>query len=308
MSDELVLAAAERGARIWRYPQAGPLAPGSVAHKTAFCQMLLDTHNPYKPAVIDWPELDPAARERLVGLPIWDIAVQTEGKARLRVLSYANLVEDPLLRQAIELDGFEEGRHKQVLSNLVQAYGIELAPEPEYRAPRDPEWAFMVTGYSECIDSLFAFGLFAMARASGYFPPPLVDTFEPVMQEEGRHILFFVNWAAWHRRRLSWPRRIWFDLKTLAVWAFLIWERIGVARGIDASGAPGKPQDNNFTLTGSKAVGAVDLSPAALIDICLAENDRRLAGYDARLLRPRAMPRLLRLVRHFLRTPRPAAA
>ena len=44
--------------------------------------MLLDTFNPYKPAVIDWPKLDAAARERLVSLPIWDIAVQTEGKAQ----------------------------------------------------------------------------------------------------------------------------------------------------------------------------------------------------------------------------------
>ena len=61
--------------------------------------------------------LDADARDRLVGLPIRDIAVQTEGKARLRVLSYADLVDDPLLRQAVELDGFEEGRHKEVLSN-----------------------------------------------------------------------------------------------------------------------------------------------------------------------------------------------
>ena len=60
------------------------------------------------------------------------------------------------------------------------------------------------------------------------------------------------------------------------------------------------PQDNNFTLTGSKSVSAVDLSARALIDVCLAENDRRLSGYDPRLLRPTVVPRLLRLVRCFL--------
>jgi hypothetical protein len=303
MSDDAAVAAADRTARVWAAAEPGPIIPGSEAHKTAFCRMLLDTHNPYKPAIIDWPTLESDARARLVGLPIWNIAVQTEGKARLRVLSYGRTITDPLLRQAIELDAFEEGRHKDVLSNLVQAYGIRLAPEPEYLAPRDPEWAFMVTGSSECIDSFFAFGLFALARRSGFFPPALVDTFEPVMQEEGRHILFFVNWVAWHRRNLPFWRRPMFWGKILAVWAFLVWERIGLARGFDGAGdgeAEMVPQDNNFTLTGSKAVGAVDLSVAALIDVCLAENDRRLSGYDPRLLRPLVVPRLVHFARRFM--------
>ena len=306
MWDDTTIEAADRAARIWAAPEPGPIEPGSEAHKIAFCRMLLDTHNPYKPSIIDWPQLDPDTRERLVSLPIWDIAVQTEGKARLRVLSYAGQTDDPLLRQAVELDGFEEGRHKEVLSNLVRAYGIHLAPEPPYLPPRDPEWAFMVTGFSECIDSFFAFGLFAMARRSGFFPPALVDTFEPVMQEEGRHILFFVNWAAWHRRNLRPWRRLLFRAKTLAVWTFLLWERIGIARGIgsgDGNAAGATPQDNNFTLTGSKSVGAGELSVAALIDVCLSENDRRLAGYDPRLLRPNTVPRLMRFARRFMRRP-----
>jgi hypothetical protein len=314
MTDDAAIEAADRAAREWRAAGAAPIAPGSEAHKAAFCRMLLDTHNRYKPAIIDWPALEPEARDRLVGLPIWDIAVQTEGKARLRVLSYAEEVADPLLREAIELDGFEEGRHKQVLSNLVQAYGIRLAPEPAYLRPRDPEWAFMVTGFSECIDSFFAFGLFALARRSGFFPPALVDTFEPVMQEEGRHILFFVNWVAWHRRRLPLWRRPGFELRVLAVWAFLIWERIAIARrvGAAAGGDPAQTtaQDNNFTFTGSKAVGDVDVSAAELLGICLAENNRRLAGYDPRLLRPQVVPRLARLAHRLMRRRRnsPAAA
>ncbi len=160
----------------------------------------------------------------------------------------------------------------------------------------DPEWAFMVTGYSECIDSFFAFGLFESAKRSGFFPEELVDTFEPVIQEEGRHILFFVNWAAWHRRNMPLWRRPWFELKVLAVWLFLIWERIGIARDM-GSGV----QDNNFTVTGAKALGD-DIDVAELIDICLAENERRMSRYDQRLLRPFAMPALARLVRRFMRS------
>ena len=275
----------------------GPICPGSEQHKNLFCRTLLSTFDPYKPAVIDWPALAPDARDRLTGLPIWDIAVQTEGKAGLRVATYGDTVSDPLLTQAVALNAFEERRHKHVLHNMVQAYGIRLAPEPHYAKPRDPEWAFMVTGYSECIDSFFAFGLFETARRSGFFPDELVETFEPVMREEGRHILFFVNWVAWHRRNMPFWRRPWFALKIAAVWAFLIWERIGIARDVG-----GGPQDNNFTINGAKELG-VDISIAELMDTCLAENERRLGIYDMRLLRPTFVPRMVRLARRFLRNP-----
>jgi hypothetical protein len=274
----------------------GPIRIGSEAHKVLFCRTLLDTFNPYKPAVIDWPRLDTEARGRLVDLPIWDIAVQTEGRARLNVAAYGAVTADPLLRQAIELNAFEEGRHKHVLSNLVAAYGITLAPEPEYAVRGDPEWAFMVTGYSECIDSFFAFGLFESAKRSGFFPVELVETFEPVIHEEGRHILFFVNWVAWYRRNMPFWRRPFFELKVLAVWLFLIWERIGIARDM-GSGV----QDNNFTVTGAKAIGA-DIDVAELVDICLAENERRMNVYDRRLLRPVVVPALAKLARRLLRS------
>jgi len=274
----------------------GPIRVGSEAHKRLFCRTLLDTHNPYKPAVLDWPPLESEARQRLVNLPIWDIAVQTEGRARLNVASYAAMVSDPLLKKAIELDAFEEGRHKHVLSNLVAAYGITLAPEPEYVLRGDVEWAFMVTGYSECIDSFFAFGLFESAKRSGFFPEALVATFEPVMQEEARHILFFVNWAAWHRRTMPLWRRPYFELKVLAVWLFLVWERIGIARDVGHG-----VQDNNFTVTGAKSVGE-DIDVAELIHLCLRENERRMSLYDRRLRRPRLVPALARFARRFMRS------
>ena len=282
--------------RNWRSAEADPVSIGSDAHKRLFCRMLLETHNPYKPAVIAWPQLEQETLRRLTSLPIWDIAVQTEGRAAVRVQSFAQRVSDPLLRQALEMGALEEARHKQVLNSLVEAYGIHVAPEPVYLPPEDPEWAWLVTGYSECVDSFFAFGLFELARRSGYFPPELVETFEPVIQEEGRHILFFVNWAAWYRRKLPWWRRPQFFLKTCAVWLFLIWERIGIAKSVDPDRGA---QDANFALTGSGSVG-VALTPRELIDLCLSENERRMAGYDGRLLRPMTVPRLARQVRRLL--------
>jgi hypothetical protein len=282
--------------RNWRGAVSDPVHVGSEAHKQLFCRMLLETHNPYRPAVIAWPQLSQEALRRLTSLPIWDIAVQTEGRAAVRVQSFAQRVNDPLLRQALEMNAGEEARHKLVLNRLVESYGIRLAPEPAYLPPRDPEWAWLVTGYSECVDTFFAFGLFELARRSGYFPAELVETFEPVIQEEGRHILFFVNWAAWYKRNLPWWRRPWFFLKTCAVWLFLTWERVGIAKGVDTDRSA---QDANFAMTGSGSVGA-ELSARELIDLCLSENERRMADYDQRLLRPTAVPRLARRVRHLL--------
>jgi hypothetical protein len=275
---------------------AAPIRIGSEPHKRLFCDTLLGTFNPYRPAVIDWPRLEPDARERLIGLPIWDIAVQTEGRARANVAAYAAVARDPLLRQAIELNAFEEGRHKLVLSHLVAAYGITLAPEPAYVPPADAEWAFMLTGYSECIDSFFAFGLFESARQSGFFPPELVETFEPVMQEEARHILFFVNWAAWHRRTMPWWRRPWFELKVLGIWLVLILERFGIARDVGSG-----TQDHNFTATGVRSVSAGEGGVARLLELCLAEQERRMSGYDRRLLRPAAVAACARFARRLMR-------
>jgi hypothetical protein len=295
------VAAADAASRHWTAAWArGPVGLGSDLHKRMACRMFRETFNPYKPSIIDWPNLSPEARERLVTLPIWDIAVQTEGKARLRMLAYANSLTDADWRDAIALNSWEEGRHKVVLSNLVQAYGIALAPEPDYLTPRDTEWAYLVTGFSECIDSFFAFGLFELAKRSGFFPPELVETFEPVIQEECRHILLFANWLVWHRRTMPWYRRPGFELRVIAVWAFLVWERIGIARGMDGD-AKGKAQDNNFTVSGSKAVTSTDVSTAELMRICLAENDRRFTGYDPRLRRPSTVPALVRFALGFMR-------
>ena len=45
-------------ARDAREPGRARSAPGSDAHKALMCRTMLTTHDPYKPALIDWPVLD----------------------------------------------------------------------------------------------------------------------------------------------------------------------------------------------------------------------------------------------------------
>jgi hypothetical protein len=285
--------AADRISRYWTSTQTGTLRPGSEAHKREVCRMFRETFNPYRPSVIAWPKLSPEELQRVTSLPIWDIAVQTESRARLRFAAYASSVADPDMQAAIMLNAWEENRHKEVLSKLVEAYGITLASEPSYQHPRDPEWAYLVTGYSECIDSFFAFGLFDLARQSGFFPKELVETFEPVIQEECRHILLFANWLAWHRANLPWWGRLYFEIRVAAAWILIAWERARLARSIDPEGNETR-LDSNFTVSNAKAVSPVEIGVLDLMMLCLRENERRFEGYDPRLVRPTTIPRLVR--------------
>ena len=170
------------------------------------------------------------------------------------------------------------------------APGIETRIIPGYLPPRDPEWGYLRMGYGECFDSFFAFGLFALAKQSGYFPAELVRVFEPVIQEEARHIVFFVNWVAWCRaNRAPWrrPAHAWRCASALSRQA---WRRVRTAKSV-GGGAEGK----DFTFESHKNF-SIDLSPRSFFALCLAENARRMAGYDPRLLRPRFMPTAIGLL------------
>lgn len=270
----------------------GRIRLGTDAHKELFCRMLLDTYDPYKPAAIDWPVLDEEALQRLTGLPFWHVAVTTEGNAALRMQTMAEETPDPLMKEALELNAFEERRHKDVIENLIRSYGITIGPEPPYRRPKNPERAYIQTGYGECFDSFFAFGLFRLASDSGFFPPDLVEVFEPIMQEEARHILFFVNWVAYMRAHtLAWQRPV-FTGKCVAAFVKKARSRMGLAKS--------KPNKNSsMTRKGHKSL-KLKLSPRKVIDICLEENDRRMARYDPRLVRPQMVPRLARFGRRFV--------
>jgi hypothetical protein len=268
---------------------APPIRIGSEDHKRLFCRTFVETHDPYRPEEIVWPDLDPAALGRLKGLPVWNEAVRTEGATAVKVQTLGQREKDPVLAEAIRLQGYEEARHAQVIRLLTERYEIPVDPFPDPQVPRNATWTFLRTGYGECLDSFFAFGLFAIGERSEFFPPRLIAVFEPIMQEEARHILFLVNWAAYLRARLPWPGRPFFDGRRAWNIAAQAFDR---ARGTLSMGSAGTSQDG-FAMKSHHAFG--DFTIRSFLALCLSENDRRLSPYDPRLLRPTLVPSAVRL-------------
>lgn len=272
---------------------------GSEEHRRVLARFFLESHVGYVPENIQWPPLDDTERARLTSLPFWQEAVSTENVTSNTVAAAASLEPDPELRRAIELQGFEEQRHARLLMALTSHYDIDVDRPPPFE-PRSLEDDFLFAGFGECFDSFFAFGLFAVARTSGYFTPALVDIFEPVVQEEARHILFFVNWVKYRRSLLPWWRRPLF--RTRCAWIILkqVASRAKTARAMgarpaSAPGAGAEPAAENFTLSAHQELGD-SITLHSLLDLCLRENERRLGIYDSRLARPKLVPTIARFL------------
>jgi hypothetical protein len=266
-------------------------AMGPDEHRHTLARFFLDTHIDYSPESIRWPALAEPARLRLISLPFWQDAVSTEHETSHKVKAAAQLEADGELRRAIELQGFEEERHARLLAALATYYRIPLTPPPPVQT-RSPEEDFLLAGFGECFDSFFAFGLIAMARDAGVFTPELIAIFEPVVQEEARHILFFVNWVRYRRMQLPWWRRPLFRLRCARLILHKVISRMRSARQLKSTA---QASGESFTLTAHRDLGAA-LTVRQLLGRCLEENDRRLARYDSRLLRPRLVPGIARWV------------
>jgi hypothetical protein len=274
---------------------AATFAPGTDEHRRLLARFFLDTHLEYVPEKINWPRLSEADQARLAGLSIWQEAVATENVTSHTVAAAAALESDPEIRKAIELQGFEENRHARLLVALASRYGIPVTTPQPY-APRSLESDFMSAGFGECFDSFFAFGLFALGKESGYFSSELIAIFESVVQEEARHILFFVNWVNHRRSQLPWWRRPLFRLRCGWIILKKVMARVRTARSMRGRTGAG---DENFTLTARQEMG-VPITLRRLVGTCLSENDRRMAAYDPRLRRPRLVPSIARFVYRML--------
>src|SRR5215468_9443069 len=95
---------------------------GSDEHKQRFCNAFIASHCRFDPERLAWPDLDAAALERLRGIPFWQEVLYTERRAGAIVAAYAATIADPLVREAVTLQGLEEARHAEPVRFLAGAF------------------------------------------------------------------------------------------------------------------------------------------------------------------------------------------
>jgi hypothetical protein len=257
---------------------------GSEEHKRLFCDSFIATHNRYEPQEMPWPQLDDMSLARLRAIPVWTMALDTEISAGSMLQGFAKTESDPLVRQALALQGFEEDRHGRILSEMIRRYNLRVEIKEPTKQPT--RTAFVHFGYDECVDSFAGFGIFKLARDSRVLPDSLTSLFARVLEEEARHIMFFVNWVAWDRARSGLSAPYMQLIPALVSYVQAIVRRVQGGQQMAAGDGVTEIGPNLF------ADVLRDLTPAKFLRACISENDRYMRAFDRRLLRPRVIPSL----------------
>ena len=267
---------------------------GSENHKELFCRSFITSHVKFEPEQLPWPTLDSVGLERLRSIPFWHEALRTEQGAGAMVNAFAATISDPLLREAIALQGMEEDRHGRLIGFLINHYDIQISQPPAPILPSNIKTAFLDFGFGECLDSFLAFGIFKIARQANYFPEALFDIFDQVLDEEARHIMFFINWVTYAQihqdSKANWLRGV------HALWHY----GRAFQDKIKAFSGSMEDQQEGFTATGAGNF-MDDLTPELFLSICLQENTRRMSAFDQKLLQPQLIPKLTKIALRLLR-------
>jgi hypothetical protein len=260
---------------------------GSEEHKELFCRSFIDSHAVYDPQEWPWPQLDDISLARLRSIPIWTMALEIEIGAGEMLADYAKTEPDPLVQQALALQGYEEDRHGRILKCMVDRYGLHVTPQvPRLEPTRQ---AFVDFGYNECVDSFAGFGIFKLARDARILPESLTSLFVRLLIEEARHIVFFVNWVAWDRNRRGLRGPVMQAFPAMANYGSAVWRRVKEGAGMSSGEADASGHETTIDLFGDILSG---LTPAKFVRACVEENDRYMSAFDPRLLRPRVIPAL----------------
>src|SRR5690349_19997675 len=81
---------------------------GSQGYLDAFSAHFMQTYIEYDPKALPWPQLYEAALRRLQSVPFWEEVFYTERRAGAIAATYTATGSDPVLNEALALQGEEE--------------------------------------------------------------------------------------------------------------------------------------------------------------------------------------------------------
>jgi len=259
---------------------------GSQEHRDTFCRHFLQTYTEYDPSTLPWPELDDASLQRLKAVPFWEEVFYTERRAGAIVTAFTETVTDPVLKQALALQGEEETRHAKLIRVMIEKYNLDAPERPLEDISNNIETRFKDFGFGECLDSFLGFGLFKIAFQSEFLPKEMLKIFETLMYEETRHIVFFVNWMAYTEAQRGWFARMVLPLTSFHYYVRALGRMAGLAKR-----GKGLNDGKNFAAT-QVSMFLEGFNFRRFLEDCYSENSRRMNVFEPELLRPSFMPQL----------------
>jgi len=255
---------------------------GTPQHRDLLCRTFIETHLTYEPESLPWPRLEARHVDLLRAFPFWSLALGVERKAGRMLSIFAQTIDDPAIREAVELQAYEEARHGRLLQHMLERYGIDVSvPPPSLESVTRDD--FLVFGFSECTDSFVGFGGFALARQKRLFPKQLLDIFEHVLYEEARHIVFFINWWRYEEAVAGRANPVARTARALRYHTRAVLKTTQGAQGAAAS--------VDLTGGGSQVIFE-GVTPKMFLEVALAENRAMMERFESRLLRPHIVPTL----------------
>src|SRR5258708_25783037 len=267
-------------------PESSLMKIGSPEHRDTFCKHFMQTYTEFDPDTLLWPELDEAALTRLKSVPFWEEVFYTERRAGAIVAEFVKTVADPVMKEAVALQGFEEARHAKLIRVMIEKYGIDAAERPLEDVSDHVETRFKDFGFGECMDSFLGFGVFKIAMQSEFLPAEMFSIFETLMYEETRHIVFFVNWMAYNQAQKGVLARALLPLTDFRYYMRALGRMVGTAKR-------GKELNDGKEFSATQAPVFLDgFTFRRFLEDCYSENRRRMGVFDKELLRPSFLPQL----------------
>jgi hypothetical protein len=254
---------------------------GTPEHRDLFCRTFIDGHETYEPEQLPWPELASSYLERLRSIPFWGVAKAMERKAGIMVAQFARTLDDPIIREAVALQGVEEARHARLMTHFIELYGLH-ANDPDIAVGPPLKTEFVTFGYEECLDFFVGVGLYRLAIKHEIFPRNLIAIFENVLFEEARHVTFFINWFRYEEARAGRDGGLSRHATAIKNYVRAIRQLLRSFGGVETTG---------FAAAGAPELIA-GITPVMFLEAALAENRQMLGRLDRNLVKPGLLPAL----------------